>query len=82
MTDAHFGFDPNAVVPLGEAGNVHPKLDVTAPWGHIAVDGGALIPNDWSKIVVGADERGKLELKAPCKLVQTSPAGDYRVTCE
>lgn len=83
MNNAHFGFDPNAVVPLGEAGNVYPKLDVTAPWGHIAVDSGALIPNDWSRIVVSADERGKLELKAPCKVVEAGArAGDYRVTCE
>jgi hypothetical protein len=81
MIEAHFGFDPNAVVPLGGAGNVHPKLDVTAPWGHIAVDSGALIPNDWAKIVVGADERGKLELKPPCKVVEASRKGDYRVIC-
>ena len=82
MIDAHFGFDPNAVVPLGGAGNVHPNLDVTAPWGHIAVDSGALIPNDWSKIVVSAGDRGKLELKAPCKIAAGARAGDYRVTCE
>jgi hypothetical protein len=82
MIDAHFGFDPNAVIPLGDAGNAYPTLDVTAPWGHISVDRGARIPNDWSKIVVAADERGKLELKPSCKLVPGKRDGDWRVSCE
>jgi hypothetical protein len=82
MIDAHFGFDPNAVVPLGDGGNAYPALDVTAPWGHISVDKGARIPNDWSKIVVAAEDRGKLELKPPCKIAAGARAGDYRVTCE
>jgi hypothetical protein len=82
MIDAHFGFDPNAVVPLGDAGNAYPTLDVTAPWGHISVDRGARIPNDWSKIVVAADDRAKLELKPACKVVAGRRAGDYRVACE
>ncbi|HKS25095.1 MAG TPA: hypothetical protein VJZ76_20035 [Thermoanaerobaculia bacterium] len=82
MIDAHFGFDPNAVIPLGDAGNAYPTLDVTAPWGHISVDRGARIPNDWSKIVVAAEERGKLELKPSCKLVPGKRDGDWRVSCE
>jgi hypothetical protein len=81
MIDAHFAFDPNDVVPLGDAGNAYPKLDVTAPWGRISVDGGARIPNDWSRIVVAAEDRSKLELKPPCKIVEASRTGDYRVTC-
>lgn len=82
MKDAHFGFDPNAVVALGDAGNAYPTLDVTGPWGHIAAENGARIPSDWSKIVVAADERAKLQLKPPCKVAAGARAGDYRVTCE
>lgn len=82
MTDAHFGFDPDTVVALGDAGNAYPTLDVTGPWGRIAADNGARIPNDWSEIVVAADNRSKLELKPPCKVVAGARAGDYRVTCE
>jgi hypothetical protein len=82
MIDAHFGFDPNAVVPLGDAGNAYPTLDVTAPWGRLSVDKGARIPNDWSKIVVAAEDRGKLELRPPCTIVAGSRKGDWRVTCD
>jgi hypothetical protein len=77
-----FGFDPNAVIPLGDAGNAYPTLDITAAWGHISVDRGARIPNDWSKIFVAAEDRSKLDLKAPCKIVAGTRVGDYRVTCE
>ena len=42
----------------------------------------ARIPNDWSKIVVAAEERARLELKPGCKVVAGSREGDYRVTCE
>jgi hypothetical protein len=82
MTDAHYGFDPDTVVALGDAGNAYPTLDVTAAWGRIAVEQGARIPNDWSKIVVAAEDRAKLELKPACKVVAASREGDYRVTCE
>jgi hypothetical protein len=77
-----FGFDPDTVVALGDAGNAYPTLDVTAAWGHISVDKGARIPNDWSKIVVAAEERARLELKPGCKVVAGPRDGDYRVTCE
>ena len=77
-----FGFDPDTVVALGDAGNAYPTLDVTAAWGHISVDKGARIAADWSKIVVAAEERSKLELKPGCKVVAASREGDYRVTCE
>jgi len=82
MIDAHFGFDPNAVIPLGDAGNAYPTLDVTAPWGRITVDKGARIPNDWSKIVVAAEDLPRLQLNSPCKVVDGPRSGDHRVTCE
>lgn len=76
-----FGFDPNTVVPLSDAGNAYPTLDVTGSWGHISVDTGARIAGDWSKIVVAAEDRAKLELKPPCKVVAGERKGDYRVPC-
>jgi len=76
------GIDADTVVALGDAGNVYPRLDVTAAWGRIAIEQGARIPNDWSKIVVAAEERARLELKPGCKVVAGSREGDYRVTCE
>jgi len=82
MKDAHYGFDPDTVVALGDAGNVYPTLDVTAAWGRIAIEQGARIPNDWSKIIAAAEERARLELKPECKVVAGSREGDYRVTCE
>jgi hypothetical protein len=77
-----FGFDPNTVVSLGDAGNAYPTFNVTGAWGHISVDQGARIPNDWSKIFVAAQDRGKLELKPTCKLVPGKRDGDWRVSCE
>lgn len=52
MADAHFGFDPNTVVAIGDAGSAYPSLDVSAAWGRIVVDDGARITTDWSKIIV------------------------------
>jgi len=77
-----FGFDPNTVVSLGDAGNAYPTFNVTGAWGHISVDQGARIPNDWSRIFVAAQDRGKLELKPTCKLVPGKRDGDWRVSCE
>jgi len=82
MIDAHFGFDPDAVVALGDAGNVYPSFNATAKWGRIAVESGARIPSDWSKIVVAAEDRAKLELRPPCTIVAGSRNGDWRVTCD
>ena len=33
-------------------------------------------------IVIAAEDRGKLELKPPCKIVAGAREGDYRVKCE
>jgi hypothetical protein len=82
MTDANYGFDPNGVTALGEAGSAYEHLEVTAAWGKISVDGGARITGDWTKIVVAAEDRAKLELKPGCRIVPAARAGDYRVTCE
>lgn len=50
----NFSFNPNAVVPLGDHGNVYPSLDAKAEWGAIEVRDGALISADWMRLVVAA----------------------------
>jgi hypothetical protein len=82
MTDANYGFDPNAVTALGAAGNAYEHLDVTAAWGKISVDGGARITSDWLTIFVAAEDRGKLELKPGWKVVAGARKGDLRVVHE
>lgn len=82
MTDANYGFDPNGVTALGEAGNAYQHLDVTAAWGKISVDGGARITGDWAKIIVSAADRTKLELKPGWKIIAGPREGDLRVVHE
>jgi hypothetical protein len=82
MTDANYGFDPNGVTALGEAGNAYEHLEVTAAWGKISVDGGARIAGDWTKIIVPAADRAKLELKPGWKIVAGPRDGDLRVVHE
>lgn len=77
-----FGFDPNAVIPLGKEGNAHPSLDVSGPWGTIHADEGARITADYSAIVVSASDREKLKLNAGWKVVPGVRPGDLRVTPE
>ena len=52
MANAKFGFDPNFVIPLGDAGSVYPTLEVTADWGVLSVKEGALITSDFSRFIV------------------------------
>jgi len=82
MTDANYGFDPNGVTALGEAGNAYEHLEVTAAWGKISVDGGARITGDFTAIVVAAADRAKLELKPGWKVVAGARQGDLRIVHE
>ena len=52
MANGKFAFDPNFVVPLGDAGSVYPTLEVTADWGVLSAKEGALISSDFSRFVV------------------------------
>jgi hypothetical protein len=79
MKDANYGFDPNAVTALGDAGNAYASLEITAPWGKISVDDGARIAADFNTGYVSAEDRGKLELKPGWTLVPGARAGDLRV---
>jgi hypothetical protein len=79
MANANYGFDPNAVVPLGDAGNVHPNLSVSADWGVISTDRGARIASDFSMFIFSAADRDKLKLNDGWEIVAGSRAGDWRV---
>jgi len=79
MKDANYGFDPNGVTALGDAGNAYGSLEITAPWGKIAVDDGARIAADFNTAYVSAENRGKLELKPGWTIVPGARAGDLRV---
>ncbi len=82
MKDANYGFDPNGVTALEEAGNGYESLEITAPWGRISVDGGARIAKDWNTAYVAAEDRGKLQLEPGWKVVTGPRQGDLRVARE
>jgi hypothetical protein len=79
MKATNFGFDPNGVTALSDAGNGYQTLEATGPWGRISVANGARITTDWSTIVVPAADRARLELKPGWKVVAGKRAGDLRV---
>ncbi len=95
LTQSSLGtsFDPNELVPLGEAGTVYPTGTFTAAWGRLVVkSGGALISPDFTRVVVAAPaepptgatvvgDGWTLEL-ATGWVVQASPtwSGSYEVT--
>ena len=82
MAGANYGFDPNGVTALAEAGNAYQTLEVTAPWGRVSVDGGARIAPDWNTAFVPAADRAKLELKPGWKVVTGPRQGDLRLVRE
>jgi len=70
------------VTSLGDAGNAYETLEVTAPWGHIAVESGARIAADFKSIYVAAEDRARLELKPAWKVVAGPRQGDLRLVRE
>lgn len=79
---AHFGFDPNTVMPFGEHGTVYPALQVTGDWGELTTERGARVNADWSMLIFGAEDRAGLKLKEGWGLTAGSRAGDVVVTKE
>lgn len=80
MANARYGFDPNTVVPLENAGSVHPALEVTADWGTLSAKGGALITSDFTRIVLPAGGKDwTLDLKPGWKMVPGARPDDRRV---
>jgi len=48
----NMAFDYRILIPLGDAGTIYPKITVNDTWGELVVEQGALIPPDWSSILV------------------------------
>src|SRR5205814_5260129 len=80
MANAHFSFDPNHVVLLGDAGNAHPTLSVSADWGTISTERGARIASDFTSFYFAADDRAKLKLNEGWTLVPGKRPLDLRVS--
>jgi len=84
-----FQFDPRDIRPLDDLGKVYPKMKMSDAWGILEVTGGALIANDWSKVIVPAppDPTARpltgagwtLELNAGWELHAGKRTGDYIV---
>lgn len=79
MIGASYGFDPDGVVPIGDAGNAYARLNVSAAWGAIEATNGARMASDHSAIFVSAEDRSKLQLKEGWSIVAGSRPGDLRV---
>ena len=74
---ASFGFDPNAVVPLGEQGTVHPRLKVTGDWGEIESQAGARVTAERTYVVFAAEDRVLLKLAQGWELRPGPRPGDF-----
>lgn len=83
-------FDPRNLVPMGERGTVYPTFQVSDDWGHLEVEQGCLLANDWSQVTVAApSESGtnfahgagwKLDLAPGWKLSHGSKTGEVMVS--
>ena len=85
-----FGFDPDELVPLGDAGTVYPSLHASDAWGILQVEKGALLASDYKSIRVplgakpskGTHVEGNgwtLELKPGWIVVPGPGTGDFEV---
>lgn len=82
LENANYGFDPNGVTALGDAGNGYESLEITGPWGRISIEAGARIAKDWNTAYAPAEDRSKLQLQPGWKVVTGSRQGDLRVIRE
>ena len=78
-SSSRYSFDPNTVVPLGDAGTVHPTLSVSADWGTISTERGARIAPDFSAFFFPAADRERLKLNEGWELTPGKRSGDLRV---
>jgi hypothetical protein len=58
LKHAKVQFNPSNLLSLGDAGTVYPTMHVSADWGTIDVDGGALLTSDWSRLSVAVPQSG------------------------
>lgn len=83
-------FDPRNLVPMGDHGTVYPTFQVSDDWGHLEVEQGCLLANDWSQVTVAAPSDAgansahgagwKLDLAPGWKLLPGSKAGEVTVS--
>lgn len=76
----NISFDPRNITPLENLGTVYPHVKIIDDWGILTVENGALIPSDWSKVIVTAPtlikdvivegDGWKLELEPKWKIIQ------------
>jgi hypothetical protein len=59
---AGYGFDPDRVVAMGDAGSVHPSLEVSGPWGTIRSEEGARVDVARGFVMFAAADRVRLKL--------------------
>lgn len=57
LRDMNIQFNPQTLVPLGQAGTVYPTLRITDVWGILTVDNGALLTADWLTVFVSAPQK-------------------------
>lgn len=88
LKNMNIQFDPRTLQPLDDVGTVYPALRITDDWGVLQVEGGAMLKQDWSAVVVNAPAAGpngiplhgegwKLELAPGWKLVPGERDGDF-----
>lgn len=89
IVDMQFRFDPRDVRIMPGRGRVYPKMKMTDAWGTIEVDGGALVAEDWTHVIVPAPTdpqarplRGdgwRLDLSPGWRVRAGERKGDYRL---
>ena len=79
LEGANFGFDPYAVVPLGDSGTVYPSLEVTGAWGRITTASGARIDPSRGALFFSAEDRETLTLNPGWILAPGARPGDLVV---
>lgn len=79
-------FNPQNLQPLDKLGTVYPTMRVSADWGVLEVQNGALLKPDWSAVRVAAPatlgaplggDGWTLELKSNWKIVPAARKGDF-----
>ena len=78
MENAHYSFDPNTVIALGDLGNAYPTLSMSADWGTLDATNGARLSSDFKIGYIAASDRDKLKLAPEWKLLPGARPGDLR----
>jgi hypothetical protein len=86
-----YQFNPQTLVPLGEAGTVYPTARLATAWGVLTVTGDVLLSKDMTVAHVSAagidlakatSPDWRLELKPGWKVVSASRPGDFMVRAD